>query len=127
LDLLHPGHVATLEAARALGDCLIVCLNSDRGVRALKGPDRPVVTETDRTRVLAALSCVDAVVLFDEETPVEVLTALRPDLWVKGGDYTGDDLPEQEHVARWGGQTVIVPYLDGHSTTHLITTMAGRA
>ncbi|NUO59861.1 MAG: D-glycero-beta-D-manno-heptose 1-phosphate adenylyltransferase [Hamadaea sp.] len=124
-DLLHAGHVATLQAARGFGDCLIVCLNSDDGVRALKGPDRPVVGEADRARVLAALSCVDAVVLFDEPTPIEVLTALRPDVWVKGGDYSGDELPENEHLARWGGQTVVVPYLDGHSTTRLIN-LAGR-
>ncbi|MFB9447288.1 adenylyltransferase/cytidyltransferase family protein [Dactylosporangium vinaceum] len=123
-DLLHAGHVATLEAARALGDCLIVCLNSDAGVRALKGPDRPVNHETDRKRLLSALASVDAVVVFDEPTPEATLSWLRPDIWVKGGDYAdgGPALPEAELVRQWGGQTVIVPYLDGRSTTKLIST-----
>jgi D-beta-D-heptose 7-phosphate kinase/D-beta-D-heptose 1-phosphate adenosyltransferase len=126
-DLLHIGHLATLRAARALGDCLIVCLNSDASVRELKGPDRPVTNETDRGRLLAALDCVDAVVVFDEPTPESVLSWLRPDVWVKGGDYAdgGPALPESELVARWGGQTVIVPYLDGRSTTRTIA--AARA
>ncbi|MEN3307367.1 MAG: D-beta-D-heptose 7-phosphate kinase / D-beta-D-heptose 1-phosphate adenosyltransferase [Micromonosporaceae bacterium] len=125
-DLLHPGHVATLQAARQLGDCLIVCLNSDRSVRQLKGPDRPLVTQDDRARLVAALSCVDAVAVFDETTPVALLSQLRPDVWVKGGDYYLDDpdsqpvLPEAQLIRGWGGQSVVVPYLDGHSTTSLI-------
>lgn len=121
-DLLHIGHLATLRAARKLGDCLIVCLNSDDSVRRLKGPDRPLTAETDRGRLLAALDCVDAVVVFDEPTPETVLTWLRPDVWVKGGDYAdgGPDLPEADLVRRWGGQTVIVPYLNGRSTTRTI-------
>ncbi|MEV4351666.1 PfkB family carbohydrate kinase [Actinoplanes sp. NPDC049596] len=121
-DLLHIGHLATLQAARKLGDCLIVCLNSDDSVRRLKGPDRPLTREHDRARLLAALDCVDAVVVFDEPTPESVLTWLRPDVWVKGGDYAdgGPELPEAELVKRWGGQTVIVPYLDGRSTTNTI-------
>jgi D-beta-D-heptose 7-phosphate kinase/D-beta-D-heptose 1-phosphate adenosyltransferase len=121
-DLLHIGHLATLRAARALGDCLIVCLNSDSSVRDLKGPGRPLNDETDRSRLLAALDCVDAVVVFDEPTPEAVLTWLRPDVWVKGGDYAdgGPDLPEAELVKHWGGQTVIVPYVDGRSTTRTI-------
>ncbi|HEY8534479.1 MAG TPA: PfkB family carbohydrate kinase [Micromonospora sp.] len=121
-DLLHAGHVATLQAARRLGDCLIVCMNSDRSVAALKGPERPIVPQTDRSRLLAALGCVDAVVIFDELTPHAVLTWLRPDIWVKGGDYAGGeaDLPESALIRRWGGQTVIVPYLDGRSTTRMI-------
>ncbi|MEU8662729.1 adenylyltransferase/cytidyltransferase family protein, partial [Actinoplanes philippinensis] len=117
-DLLHTGHLATLRAARALGDCLIVCLNSDDSVRRLKGEGRPLTRQDDRGRLLAALDCVDAVVVFDEPTPEPVLTWLRPDVWVKGGDY--DTLPETEVVQRWGGQTVIVPYLDGRSTTKTI-------
>ncbi|MDG6103799.1 D-glycero-beta-D-manno-heptose 1-phosphate adenylyltransferase [Dactylosporangium aurantiacum] len=127
-DLLHAGHVATLEAARRLGDCLVVCLNSDAGVRALKGPDRPLNPQDDRARLLAALGCVDAVVVFDEPTPATLLTWLRPDIWVKGGDYAdgGPDLPESEVVQRYGGQTVIVPYLAGRSTTRLITTAQTR-
>jgi rfaE bifunctional protein nucleotidyltransferase chain/domain len=119
-DLLHAGHVATLEAARRLGDCLIVCLNSDASVRGLKGPDRPVNHEDDRSRVLAGLACVDAVVLFDEPTPAAVLSWLRPDVWVKGGDYRPDELPETALLARWGGQSVVVPYLPGRSTTNLL-------
>ncbi|MEU1586745.1 PfkB family carbohydrate kinase [Micromonospora sp. NPDC005710] len=132
-DLLHAGHVATLEAARQLGDCLIVCLNSDVSVAGLKGPDRPVQSEGDRSRLLAALSCVDAVLVFDEPTPEAALSWVRPDVWVKGGDYAtgGGDasatLPEAEVLRRWGGNTVVVPYLDGRSTTDLIVrTLAER-
>jgi D-beta-D-heptose 7-phosphate kinase/D-beta-D-heptose 1-phosphate adenosyltransferase len=119
-DLLHAGHVATLEAARRLGDCLIVCLNSDASVRGLKGPDRPVNHQDDRSRVLAGLACVDAVVVFDEPTPTAVLSWLRPDVWVKGGDYRPDELPETALLARWGGRSVVVPYLPGRSTTNLL-------
>jgi D-beta-D-heptose 7-phosphate kinase/D-beta-D-heptose 1-phosphate adenosyltransferase len=119
-DLLHPGHVATLRAARGLGDCLIVCINSDASVRRLKGPSRPLVTATDRARVLEALEFVDAVVVFDQDTPAEVLDRLRPDVWAKGGDYAGADLPEAAVLRTWGGQAVVLPYLDGHSTTALV-------
>jgi D-beta-D-heptose 7-phosphate kinase/D-beta-D-heptose 1-phosphate adenosyltransferase len=119
-DVLHAGHVATLEAARRLGDCLIVCLNSDASVRGLKGSDRPVNHQDDRGRVLAGLACVDAVVVFDEPTPTAVLSWLRPDVWVKGGDYRPDELPETALLARWGGQSVVVPYLAGRSTTNLL-------
>jgi D-beta-D-heptose 7-phosphate kinase / D-beta-D-heptose 1-phosphate adenosyltransferase len=119
-DLLHPGHVATLRAARGLGDCLIVCINSDASVRRLKGPSRPLVTAADRARVLEALEFVDAVVVFEEDTPAEVLDRLRPDVWAKGGDYAGADLPEAAVLRRWGGQAVVLPYLDGHSTTALV-------
>ncbi|SCF05598.1 rfaE bifunctional protein, domain I/rfaE bifunctional protein, domain II [Micromonospora coriariae] len=128
-DLLHAGHVATLQAARRLGDCLVVCLNSDRSVRGLKGPERPVDSEQDRARLLAALDCVDAVVVFDEPTPHRVLGRLRPDIWVKGGDYAGDgrpELPEAELIHRWGGQVVTVPYLTGRSTTATITAARQR-
>ncbi|MDP5183752.1 D-glycero-beta-D-manno-heptose 1-phosphate adenylyltransferase [Blastococcus sp. BMG 814] len=119
-DLLHPGHVATLRAARGLGDCLVVCINSDDSVRRLKGPSRPLVTAPDRARVLEALEFVDAVVVFDEDTPTQVLDRLRPDVWAKGGDYAGADLPEAEVLRSWGGQAVVLPYLDGHSTTALV-------
>jgi D-beta-D-heptose 7-phosphate kinase/D-beta-D-heptose 1-phosphate adenosyltransferase len=119
-DLLHPGHVATLRAARALGDCLLVCLNSDRSVRRLKGPSRPIVAEDDRSAVLSALGCVDAVVVFDEDTPAEILRALRPDVWVKGGDYAAADLPEAAVLAEWGGRAVVLPFVEGRSTTRLI-------
>ncbi|RZS82740.1 rfaE bifunctional protein kinase chain/domain/rfaE bifunctional protein nucleotidyltransferase chain/domain [Motilibacter rhizosphaerae] len=121
-DLLHAGHVATLEAARALGDCLVVCLNSDDSVRRLKGPERPLQTEDDRARVLGALGCVDAVVVFGEDTPEAVLAELRPDVWAKGGDYAGADLPEARLVQGWGGAAVVLPYLDGRSTTSLVAT-----
>jgi rfaE bifunctional protein nucleotidyltransferase chain/domain len=126
-DLLHAGHVATLEAARALGDCLVVCLNSDDSVRRLKGPGRPLVPQQDRARVLAALEPVDAVLVFDEDTPTEVLRDLRPDVWVKGGDYAGAELPEAALLQEWGGVSVVVPYLDGRSTTRLVSTAAARA
>ncbi|MFR9775281.1 PfkB family carbohydrate kinase [Micromonospora sp. MS34] len=130
-DLLHAGHVATLQAARQLGDCLVVCLNSDVSVAGLKGPERPVVPQGDRSRLLAALSCVDAVMIFDEPTPHAALSWLRPDIWVKGGDYASgggeETLPEAEVLARWGGHTVVVPYLDGRSTTDMIAAArAGR-
>ncbi|MEU1754490.1 PfkB family carbohydrate kinase [Micromonospora matsumotoense] len=129
-DLLHAGHVATLQAARQLGDCLVVCLNSDASVTALKGPDRPVTSQGDRARLLAALGCVDAVVVFDESTPHAALGWLRPDIWVKGGDYAtgvGDEptLPEAELLRRWGGDSVVVPYLDGRSTTDMIAAARG--
>jgi D-beta-D-heptose 7-phosphate kinase / D-beta-D-heptose 1-phosphate adenosyltransferase len=119
-DLLHPGHVATLRAARGLGDCLVVCINSDDSVRRLKGPSRPLVTAEDRAGVLEALEFVDAVVVFDEDTPSAVLEKLRPDVWAKGGDYAGADLPEAAVLRTWGGQAVVLPYLDGHSTTALV-------
>jgi len=118
-DLLHAGHVSTLRAARALGSCLIVCLNSDDSVRRLKGPDRPLVPEGDRVRVLEALSCVDAVVVFDEDTPERVLSELRPDVWAKGGDYSRAAMPEADLVESWGGQAVLLPFLPGRSTTRL--------
>ncbi|HEV7824560.1 MAG TPA: D-glycero-beta-D-manno-heptose 1-phosphate adenylyltransferase [Mycobacteriales bacterium] len=124
-DLLHPGHVATLQAARGLGDCLIVCMNSDASVRRLKGPDRPICPEEDRARVLAAFSAVDAVVVFDEDTPERVLAELRPDIWVKGGDYAGVHVPEADLVRGWGGQAVVVPYLDGRSSTRLVAAARG--
>jgi rfaE bifunctional protein nucleotidyltransferase chain/domain/rfaE bifunctional protein kinase chain/domain len=128
-DLLHAGHVATLQAARQLGDCLVVCVNSDESVAGLKGPERPLVRHADRARLLAALGCVDAVVIFDEPTPNAVLSWLRPDVWVKGGDYgtggDGPDLPEAEMLRRWGGYAVVVPYLDGRSTSSMIA--AARA
>ncbi|MEU7526338.1 D-glycero-beta-D-manno-heptose 1-phosphate adenylyltransferase [Saccharothrix sp. NPDC042600] len=119
-DLLHAGHVRTLEAARALGDCLVVSLNSDESVRRLKGPDRPVTRQHDRAEILRALECVDDVVIFDEDTPERVLDRLRPDIWVKGGDYRAESLPEAALVRSWGGRTVVVPYHQGRSTTRLL-------
>ena len=118
-DLLHAGHIRTLSAARALGDCLVVCMNSDDSVRSLKGPSRPLTGEADRAEVLRALGCVDHVVVFSERSPERVLAELRPDVWVKGGDYTPETLPETELVRGWGGEVVVVPYHDGRSTTRL--------
>jgi D-beta-D-heptose 7-phosphate kinase / D-beta-D-heptose 1-phosphate adenosyltransferase len=125
-DLLHAGHVATLRAARALGDCLVVCLNSDDSVRRLKGLERPLVPEVDRVAVLEALGCVDAVVPFDERTPEAVLRRLRPDVFAKGGDYALADLPEAALLATWGGQAVVLPYLEGRSTTQLMKEVVRR-
>ncbi|MDO0910999.1 D-glycero-beta-D-manno-heptose 1-phosphate adenylyltransferase [Streptomyces sp. DT2A-34] len=118
-DLLHAGHVALLQAARRTGDCLVVCVNSDTSVRRRKGDGRPLVPLADRIRVLRALECVDAVAVFDEDTPERLLGELRPHIWAKGGDYARVELPEAELVASWGGQVVLLPYLDGRSTTGL--------
>ncbi|MFF6779807.1 D-glycero-beta-D-manno-heptose 1-phosphate adenylyltransferase [Streptomyces sp. NPDC012510] len=118
-DLLHAGHVALLQGARRTGDCLVVCVNSDASVRRRKGKGRPLVPLADRIRVLRALECVDAVAVFDQDTPERLLGELRPHIWVKGGDYARADLPEAELVASWGGQVVLLPYLDGRSTTGL--------
>jgi len=126
-DVLHAGHIASLRAARALGDCLIVCLNSDASVRRLKGPSRPVVCERDRAEVLAALSFVDSVVVFDADTPEDVLAELRPDVFVKGGDYELAEMPEARLLRSWGGDAVLVPYVDGYSTTGLLEQVHRRA
>ena len=123
-DLLHAGHVRTLAAARGLGDCLIVCLNSDDSVRRLKGAERPLITERDRVELLTALSCVDAVVVFEEDGPQAVLDRLRPDIWVKGGDYSAQSLPEAALVESWGGRVLTLPYHLGRSTTALAEAIA---
>ncbi|WP_159928980.1 MULTISPECIES: D-glycero-beta-D-manno-heptose 1-phosphate adenylyltransferase [Nocardia] len=119
-DLLHPGHVSLLRQARAMGDALVVCLNSDASVRRLKGPRRPIVTARDRARLLTELSSVDAVVVFDESTPSALLDRLRPDVWVKGGDYSGAELPEAEVVRGYGGEIALVPTVPGYSTSQLV-------
>jgi D-beta-D-heptose 7-phosphate kinase/D-beta-D-heptose 1-phosphate adenosyltransferase len=119
-DLLHAGHVSLLQAARRLGDCLIVAINSDHSVRRLKGPGRPIVGEADRVAMLQALSCVDGVAVFDDDTPIQILTMLRPHLFAKGGDYSNRRLPEEDILAEWGGQVVVVPYLSGRSTSGLL-------
>jgi rfaE bifunctional protein nucleotidyltransferase chain/domain len=120
-DLLHAGHVSLLQQARRLGDCLVVCVNSDASVRRRKGPARPVTTAADRVRVLQALSDVDAAVVFDEDTPERLLERLRPDIWVKGADYAGAALPEAATVRRYGGEVVLLPFLEGRSTTRLLS------
>jgi D-beta-D-heptose 7-phosphate kinase / D-beta-D-heptose 1-phosphate adenosyltransferase len=122
-DVLHAGHVALLARARRLGDCLIVCLNSDASVRRLKGADRPLCAQSDRAAVLEALESVDAIAVFDENTPEAVLHRLRPHVWVKGGDYAGAELPEAELVASWGGQALVLPYIAGRSSSRLIERM----
>jgi rfaE bifunctional protein nucleotidyltransferase chain/domain len=109
-----------LQAARRLGDCLVVCLNSDSSVRRLKGSDRPLVGEDDRAAVLRSLACVDAVLLFDEDTPAEALRLLRPDVFVKGADYDASRLPEADVMTELGGRVVTVPYVAGRSTSSLI-------
>ncbi|WP_234811658.1 PfkB family carbohydrate kinase [Mycolicibacterium canariasense] len=119
-DLLHTGHVRLLRQARQLGDALVVLVNSDASVRSLKGPGRPVVPDVDRVRVLSALACVDAVVVFEESSPEAVLERLRPQIWVKGGDYADTRLPEAEVVARHGGEVVLLPTVAGYSSTKLI-------
>ncbi|MES0837768.1 D-glycero-beta-D-manno-heptose 1-phosphate adenylyltransferase [Nocardiopsis tropica] len=124
-DVLHAGHIDLLHRARALGDRLVVLLNSDSSVRRLKGAGRPVVGERDRARVLSALDCVDEVVVFSESTPLRALERLRPDTWVKGGDYEVEDLPETPLVRSLGGEVVTVPLVPGHSTTELITRIRG--
>jgi rfaE bifunctional protein nucleotidyltransferase chain/domain len=126
-DLLHAGHVSLLKAARALGDCLVVCLNSDASVRRQKGADRPYVAEHDRAAVLLALGCVDAVAIFDEDTPVAVLDRLRPDVFAKGADYAVSELPEAALLAGWGGQAVVLPYLGGRSTSGLAREVLTRS
>ncbi|MBT2587098.1 PfkB family carbohydrate kinase [Arthrobacter sp. ISL-95] len=123
-DLLHAGHARTLAAARSMGDCLIVCLNSDESVRRLKGAHRPIVSVEDRAELLLALECVDAVVVFGEDTPEACLSELRPDIWVKGGDYTPEELPEARLVAGWGGRCVTVPFHPARSTSGLAAALA---
>jgi rfaE bifunctional protein nucleotidyltransferase chain/domain len=119
-DLLHTGHVRLLHQARQLGDALVVLLNSDSSVRTLKGPSRPVMAAQDRARVLSALECVDDVIIFDELSPEKALDRLRPDVWVKGGDYTEAALPEAEVVRRHGGAVVLLPTVAGYSSSNLI-------
>jgi D-beta-D-heptose 7-phosphate kinase/D-beta-D-heptose 1-phosphate adenosyltransferase len=119
-DLLHTGHLDYLERARALGDALIVGVNGDASTRRLKGPGRPLVPAPERARLLAALNCVDAAVIFEEDTARALLDALRPDIYAKGGDYTPGTLPEAPAVVAAGGRVVILPLLPEHSTTALI-------
>ena len=120
-DLLHPGHVGYLEEARSLGEALIVAVNTDASVRRLgKGPERPVNPEGDRARVVAALQAVDRVVLFDEDTPLEILTALQPDILVKGGDYRLDEVVGRELIEARGGQVRVLPFRSGYATSRLL-------
>jgi len=120
-DILHAGHVMYLEAAREFGDVLVVGLNSDDSVRRLKGPERPINTADDRARVLAALRCVDHVVEFADDTPLDIITTLLPDVLVKGGDYTRSTVVGADVVEEHGGRVEIVQLLKGRSTTSIIT------
>lgn len=119
-DLLHSGHIDLLTAARAAGDALILGMNTDASVRRLKGDDRPVRSEAERAYVAAALEAVDMVVLFDEDTPLDLVMALRPDVIVKGGDYSVDSIVGAREVKGWGGEVVVVPLTPGQSTTSII-------
>jgi D-beta-D-heptose 7-phosphate kinase/D-beta-D-heptose 1-phosphate adenosyltransferase len=119
-DLLHPGHVRYLQAARAEGDALIVAVNSDRSVRAIKGPSRPLTAEGERAEVLAALACVDAVVIFDEDTPAEIVRCLQPDVLVKGADWAADRIIGRDTVEARGGRVVRIPVEPGWSTTEIV-------
>jgi D-glycero-beta-D-manno-heptose 1-phosphate adenylyltransferase len=119
-DLLHPGHIRGFELARSLGDALIVGLNSDASVRQLKGPGRPVMPERERAEILAALESVDAVIIFEEPTPREVISRLLPDVLVKGGDWPGDQIVGREEVEAAGGRVVSLPLVPGYSTTAIL-------
>jgi rfaE bifunctional protein nucleotidyltransferase chain/domain len=124
-DLLHTGHVDVLLAARREGEFLVVGVNSDASVRRLKGPTRPVRDEVSRCYVLAALAMVDAVVLFDEDTPLELIRVVRPDVLVKGGDYTEATIVGANEVRSWGGDIAVIPLTPGHSTTSTIERLRG--
>ena len=126
-DILHTGHVRYLKAARSLGDCLAVGLNSDVSVRRLKGPERPVNAEADRAEVLDALFAVDYVTIFDEPTAEDLIARIRPDVYVKGGDYTLETLPEAKIVQQYGGRVAFVDLVPGRSTTKVIEKLRGKA
>jgi D-beta-D-heptose 7-phosphate kinase/D-beta-D-heptose 1-phosphate adenosyltransferase len=119
-DLLHPGHVRYLQAARAEGDALIVAINSDRSVRANKGPDRPVTPERERAELLSALACVDAVTIFDDPTPAAIIAAVQPDLLIKGADWAADAIVGRDTVEARGGRVVRVTIEPGWSTTSIL-------
>ena len=119
-DLLHPGHIGLLQRARALGDALVVGINSDSSVRQIKGAGRPVLPELERAEILAALECVDAVVIFAEPTPRQVVARLLPDILVKGGDWPSDQIVGREEVEAAGGRVVLMPVVAGYSTTAIL-------
>jgi rfaE bifunctional protein nucleotidyltransferase chain/domain len=124
-DLLHPGHVRYLAEARSLGDALVVGLNSDRSVHVLKGEGRPILNERERAEVLAALQAVDYVIIFDEATPRELVAKLLPDVLVKGGDWSLDEIVGREEVEAAGGKVLSLPYVEGSSTTDIIERIKG--
>ncbi|MEQ1727080.1 MAG: D-glycero-beta-D-manno-heptose 1-phosphate adenylyltransferase [Vicinamibacterales bacterium] len=124
-DLLHPGHVRYLQQARALGDVLVIGINTDRSVRANKGPERPITPEDERAEVLAALECVDGVAIFDEETPFDIISELQPDVLVKGADWAHDAIVGRDIVEARGGRVVRVAVEQGHSTTSIVQKIKG--
>lgn len=125
-DVMHRGHAIYLAQARALGGSLVVALNTDASARRLgKGPDRPLNREEDRALLMAALAAVDLVTWFDEDTPVELVAEIRPDILVKGGDYDMSQLPESRLVASWGGRALALPFVEGYSTTALVRKIRG--
>ncbi len=126
-DVLHRGHTTSLARAAGLGDVLVVAVNSDDSTRRLKGPQRPINSELDRAAVLAALGCVDYVVIFDTDTPIPLLERLRPDVYAKGGDYSPDMLAEAEVVQAYGGEVHIVDYVPEHSTTEIVDRIRAQA
>ena len=125
-DLLHPGHVRYLAEARSLGDALVVALNSDRAVRELKGPSRPILSEDERAEVMAALESVTFVTVFDDVSPLETIVAVAPDVLVKGGDWGLDEIIGREEVEAAGGKVLSLPFVDGCSTSDIITRIAER-
>jgi D-beta-D-heptose 7-phosphate kinase/D-beta-D-heptose 1-phosphate adenosyltransferase len=125
-DIIHPGHGDILTAARARGDALIVGVNTDASVKRLKGPSRPVRNEAERAYVLAGMEAVDCVVLFEQDTPLELVLALRPDVIAKGGDYSEDTIVGAKEVKEWGGEAVVIPLTPGHSTTSIIEKLSER-
>ncbi len=119
-DILHVGHVRYLKKAKALGDILIVAVNSDKSTRELKGPSRPINSQNDRMEILSSLTCVDYVILFDKISPVDLLLEIKPDIYAKGGDYTIESLPEAKAILSYGGKVELIDFVDGKSTTNLI-------
>ena len=125
-DLLHPGHLDSLYKARALGDALVVAVNSDASVKRYKGPQRPIFSENERAELLAGLEMVDFVFVFDEDTPLESILKIRPDVLVKGGDYDASTIVGAEDVVTWGGRVEIIPTVNGASTTNTIRKMTAN-
>jgi len=125
-DLLHLGHVRYLEKAKSLGDILVVGINSDRSVQSLKGPERPILPEEERAEILSSLECVDYVTIFNELTPFELISSLQPHILVKGGDWTKETTVGKEVVEKSGGEVVILPFVEGSSTSNLIETILER-
>lgn len=125
-DLIHIGHVRCFKAGKNLGDTLIVALNSDRSVRTLKGPPRPIVPQAERAEIIAALECVDFVTIFDQDDPLEIISAIKPDILVKGGDWALNTIVGRDIVESYGGEVIALPLVPGVSTTRIIETIASH-